>query len=136
MTLYFLKQSVRQVTVFIVTSAFVFLVAPAYALADPACGGGNQQQVKTAIDFGCKQQGNAIMDLTFAILRFLSDGVGLVVVTSLIIAGIQYAASKGDPNATAAAITRIRSNVVALLIFIFAYAIINYIVPGTFLKNS
>jgi hypothetical protein len=74
------------------------------------------------------------MDMTFAIIRFLTTGVGLVLVASMIWAGMQYTFSRGDPQASANAVTRIRSNVIALLIFIFAYAIINYVVPGAFLK--
>jgi len=88
----------------------------------------------TSIDLGCEHHGNPIMALTFAIVKFLSDGVGLVVIASLIVGGIQFTASRGDPQATATAIRRIRSNVGAFLLFIFAYVILNYIVPGAILK--
>lgn len=104
------------------------------------CGGGKDASgnanphVTTSIILGCRGEGNPIMDLTFGIIRFLSTGVGLVLVGSMIVAGIQYTSSRGDPNATAQAENRIRSNVVALLIFIFAYAMVNYVVPGAFLK--
>jgi len=96
--------------------------------------GGDKTAYKPSIDLGCKGQGNAILDLTFAIIRFLSYGVGLVIVGSLTYAGIQYIGSRGDPNANALAVKRITSNVTALLMFIFAYALINYIVPGAVLK--
>lgn len=111
------------------------------------CGTGSDA-VSTSIDFGCygdsctssNNQGycamphNGIVDLVFAIVRFLSDGVGLVVILSVIIGGIQYITSKGDPNATQGAIKRLTSAVTALLIYIFAYAILNYVVPGAFFK--
>jgi hypothetical protein len=64
----------------------------------------------------------------------LSYGVGLVIVGSLTYAGIQYTGSRGDPNANAQAVKRIQANVTALLLFVFAYAIVNYIVPGQLLK--
>ncbi|MGH7240779.1 MAG: hypothetical protein ACREGB_00605 [Candidatus Saccharimonadales bacterium] len=92
------------------------------------CGGTNK--VTTSIDLGCKGKGNPIMDMLFAFIRFLSYGVGLVIVASLTYAGIQYIGSRGDPNANALAVKRIQANVSALLIFVFAYAIINYIIPG------
>ena len=76
------------------------------------------------------------MDATFGIIRFLSDGVGIVVVASTVYAGIQYSSSRGDPNASAQAIKRIQSNVIALLIFIFGYALLNYVIPGTFLTST
>jgi hypothetical protein len=67
--------------------------------------------------------------LIFSIIRFLSAGVGIIIIASMIVAGIQYTSARGDPNAVAKAQLRIRSNVVALLIYIFAYAILNYLIP-------
>lgn len=98
------------------------------------CGASNQNPYTPAIDIGCKGQGNPIADAAFAFIRFASDGVGLVVIGSIIYGGIQYTGSRGDPQSTAMAINRIRSSVFALLIFIFAYAILNYLVPGLVLK--
>lgn len=114
------------------------------------CGAGTGW-VATSIDFGCNGNScngsqlipnppycnnnhNGITDLIFAIIRFLSDGVGLIVIASIIIGGIQYITSRGDPNATQAAVKRITSSILAFIIFIFGYAILNYIIPGTFLK--
>lgn len=103
------------------------------ATAENVCGGG-ENEIRTSIDFGCKGEGNAMLDLAFAIIRFLSNGAGLVIIGSLVWAGIQYTGSRGDPQSSAMAINRIQSTVFALLIFIFAYAIINYLVPGVFLR--
>lgn len=96
--------------------------------------GGDSTKVYTSINIGCKGVGNSITDMAFAIIRVLSNGVGLIIVGSTVWAGIQYTASRGDPNATAQAIKRIQSNVIALLIFIFGYAILNYVLPAGFLK--
>jgi hypothetical protein len=90
--------------------------------------------VKTAIDIGCEGKGNPRADITFAIIRIMSDGVGLVVIGSIIFGGIQYSASRGDPQSTAKATNRIRSSIFALLLYIFGYAILNYVIPGQFLK--
>lgn len=100
------------------------------------CGGGSgNASVDTGfLKLGCKGIGNPIVDLLFAIIRFLSIGVGLVIVGSMIYAGIQYTSSRGDPNTTAEAVKRIRANVAALLIFIFAYAMLNYVIPGQIFK--
>jgi hypothetical protein len=91
-------------------------------------------QTPVSIDLGCKSKGNPIMDMLFAAIRFLSYGVGLVIVGSLTYAGIQYTASRGDPNAHAQAVKRIQANAFALLLFVFAFAIVNYLVPGALLK--
>lgn len=100
-------------------------------------------KVITSIDFGCygnqcvsnsnsaycQTPHNPIIDLMFAIIRFLSDGVGLVIIASLIIAGIQYTFSAGEPQAVANATKRIHSSALALLLFIFAYALLNFVIP-------
>ena len=96
--------------------------------------GAPDQEVHISLDIGCKHKGNPILDALFAIIRFLSIGVGLVIVGSMVVAGIQFTSSRGDPQATAKAVGRIQSTLVALLIFIFAYAILNYLVPGAILK--
>lgn len=98
------------------------------------CGDAQHGKVYTSINIGCSHQGNPITDMLFAIIRLLSDGVGIVVIGSIIVAGIQYSASRGDPKATEAALTRIRSSLVALLIFIFAYAMLNYVIPAGFFQ--
>jgi hypothetical protein len=136
-----LKLAVLSITgLFLLTFA---IGAPAYAAGDSFCGPipntkptqyysyccGNPPTA-TSINLGCVHKGNAIIDATFGIIKFLSDGVGLVVIASLIWAGIQYTGSRGDPQATANAMKRVQSNVMALLLYIFAYAILNYIVPG------
>lgn len=97
------------------------------------CGAGDNA-VKTAIDIGCKGLGNPILDALFAVIRFLTLGAGLVMIGSMIVAGIQYSASKGDPQATAAALKRIGSTFGALLLFIFIFAIANWLVPAGVLK--
>ena len=105
--------------------------------------------IQTSINFGCNGNSctgtnlknycskphNGIIDLIFAIIRFLSDGVGIVVIASIVVGGIQYIASSGDPNNTNKAIGRIRSSIIALIIYIFAYAILNYLIPGAFFNQ-
>lgn len=109
------------------------------------CGSG-KDAVQTTINFGCQGEKcvdypnanycqdahSAIVDVLFAIIRFLSYGVGLVVVGSIVAAGIQYTTSRGDPQATANAEKRIKATVAALLLYIFAYAILNYVIPKGF----
>ena len=108
------------------------MATPTMAYAYKSCGSGDTAY-HPSIDLGCRGEGNAILDFMFAFIRFLSIGVGLVIVASMVYAGLQYIGSRGDPNANALAVKRIQSNVTALLIFIFAYAIVNYIIPGQLL---
>ena len=104
------------------------------------CGKGNDIAVYTSIDFGCIGKDckhvtcNPVVDMAFAIIKFLSAGVGVVIVGSLIYGGIMYSTSGDSPETNAKAKKRIRSNIVALMIFIFAYAILSYIAPVVVLK--
>lgn len=101
--------------------------------ASNSCGGPGQE-VKTTINFGCQHKGNPLLDMTFAIIRFLSYGVGFVLVASLIMGGIQYTTAQSDPQASAAAQKRLQSVIIALLVFVFASAMLDYVIPGQVLK--
>jgi len=130
-----LKSRLKILAALIVVSTPLLFTQPALAAGITPCGSkASGTQYTPSIDLGCQGKGNAILDLMFAAIRFLSIGVGLVIVASLVYAGIQYTGSRGDPNANALAIKRITSNVTALLIYIFAFAILNYVIPGQFLK--
>jgi hypothetical protein len=95
---------------------------------------GDSPGIGISIAVGCRGKGNPIADMAFAVIRVLSAGVGLVVVGSIVVGGVQYSASRGDPQATALAINRIRSSLFALLIYIFGFALLNYIIPGAVLQ--
>lgn len=114
---------------------------PTSGPGSPSGGGGGTAEtcgdspaVGISIKIGCRGKGNPVADMAFAVIRVLSAGVGLVVVGSIVVGGIQYSASRGDPQATAMAINRIRSSVFALLIYIFGFALLNYVIPGAILR--
>lgn len=60
----------------------------------------------------------------------LSVIVGIVVVMSLVIAGIQYSAAGSNPQAVAAAKKRIGQALLALVIYLFLFAFLQWLVPG------
>ncbi len=123
------------------------LSLPVSNFATSQCGSGSEA-ITTSINFGCQGAAcvnknnkssycsgnhNALIDLLFAIIRFITDGIGLVMIVSLIIAGIQYTSSRGDPQELNKATKRIKSTITALVLFLFAYAILNYVIPNGFL---
>ena len=99
------------------------------------CGKGDNA-VDTKFDFGCVGDDydgdtlNPILDVLYAIIRFLSLGVGIVIVGSIIWAGIQYSSSQGNPEQTQAAKSRIQNAITGLVLYMFIYALIQYLVPG------
>lgn len=64
------------------------------------------------------------------LVNFLIALVGIAVVISIVIGGIQYGSSGGDPQKVTAAKNRIRNSLVALVTFIFLFAILNFLIPG------
>jgi hypothetical protein len=64
------------------------------------------------------------------LINFLSALVGVAVVISIVIGGIQYSSAGGDPSKVSAARNRIRNAILALILFIFLYAMLNFLVPG------
>ena len=65
-------------------------------------------------------------------IQLLSAGVGVVVVISIVIGGIQYGSAGGDPAKVSAAKKRIRNAIIALVAYLFLYAFLNFIIPGGF----
>lgn len=64
------------------------------------------------------------------IINFLSAGVGIVVVGVIVVGGIQYASSSGDPQKTGAAKTRIAQGITGLILWLLSSVILNFLVPG------
>lgn len=74
--------------------------------------------------------GGAIVNYLRELLSLLSGAVGTVIVLMLIIAGIQYITSYGDPGNVKAAKQRIINAITALVLFMFMVAILQFLVPG------
>jgi hypothetical protein len=101
------------------------------------CGTGDNA-VKTKFNFGCQggkleeegEEISPILDMAYSIIRFLSAGVGILVVASIIYAGIQYSSSQGNPEATQAAKNRIQNALIGLVFYMFIFALVQFLVPG------
>jgi hypothetical protein len=67
------------------------------------------------------------------LIDFLAAAVGVVVVISVILGGIQYSASADNPQASAAAKKRIANALLAAIVFLFLWGFLEFIIPGGFL---
>ncbi len=69
-----------------------------------------------------------------AYIRLFTDAlltiVGIVVVMTIVIGGIQYSAARDNPQAVAAAKKRISQALIALVIYLFMFAFLQWLVPG------
>lgn len=71
-----------------------------------------------------------IMGYLVVFINVLSAMVGVVVVGSIVVGGIQYSTAADDPQKIAAAKGRIYNALLALVAFIFSYAFLQWIIPG------
>jgi hypothetical protein len=63
-------------------------------------------------------------------IQFLSVGVGVIVLAMVIVGAIQYSASSGNPQTVGAAKKKIINAIIALLLYAFLFAFLNFIIPG------
>jgi|GEM_PF-795950 len=71
-----------------------------------------------------------IIEKIIQIINGVSVLVGIVVVIMIIVGGIQYSAAGSDPQKIASAKSKITNALLALLVFIFLYAFLQWVVPG------
>lgn len=77
-----------------------------------------------------------IIDIVLKITNAMSALVGVVIIIMIIIGGIQYSMSGGkgggqnSPAASVAAKKRIYNAIIALILFMFMYAFLQWVVPG------
>jgi hypothetical protein len=88
---------------------------------DPAFSGG---------DCGDAKHCDLIVHYINPFIDFLAALVGLGTVISIVIGGIQYGSSGGDPGAVTAAKTRIRNSLIAFITFLFLFVLLQWLVPG------
>jgi hypothetical protein len=92
---------------------------------------GCQTTTSTGQVVGCDTTGNDFIDHYLApIISFLGAGVGLIVVIMIVVGGIQYSTSGGDPSKASAAKQRIRNALIALVAFGLMYSFLQFIVPN------
>lgn len=91
------------------------------------CGG---VEISVAVD--CGSASNPIYGYLKGIIIFIGGAIGLAVVISIIVAGIQYSASNGNPQNIAKAKERIINAVIGLVLYLFLAALLRYLVPQIF----
>lgn len=87
------------------------------------CGG-----VNTAL-INCSGE-NGIYDILAIVINILTAAVGVAAVVGIVIAGIQYMTSSGDP----ATMTKAKNRIVQVVIGLFAWgsmwALLEWLIPG------
>lgn len=86
-------------------------------------------------DLDCAKKGcDLIKKYVNPLINLLSLSFGLIAVISIIMGGIQYSASGGDPQKVTQAKQRISKTIFAIVAYFFLYAFLQFIVPGGIFK--
>jgi hypothetical protein len=97
------------------------------------------QHCKNTTDNGalndCLQHNVIIQDIQ-DIVNFLSAAVGIVVIGTLILGGIQYSMAGGSPDAVSKAKQRMTNGAIAFVAFLFIFAFLQWIIPGGIFSSS
>lgn len=94
--------------------------------SDPKCPAYQAAQMTCNKDNGC----DIVAKYINPAIVLLSALVGVVVVMAIIIGGIQYASSGGDPQKAASGRKHIMQAVIGLLAYLLLYAFLQFIIPG------
>lgn len=93
------------------------------------------QSTKVAEGTCCPDQATSAKACLYAkyinpTINLLSALVGVAVVIGIIIGGIQFSSSAGDPQQAAKGKAHIRNALIALFAYLFLYAALQFLVPG------
>lgn len=105
-------------------------------------GGSGATDDASRFEESCEDRGNCceeanlssdncvIVDYLVTFTRVLSGIVGIVIVIMIAVGGIQYSAARDNPQAVVAARGRIINALVALVLYLFSFAILQWLIPG------
>lgn len=122
----------KKITLFVAAFlTLVFLLTfPAVSFAATCGKDGEGKSINTAIDYGCSGTGDPVSQIVLVAVNFLAIGVGIAVVGGIVFGALRYTSANGNATQAQQGVTYIVNSVLGLLLFIFMYAIINFLVPG------
>lgn len=121
-----IKQQLLQLAGILIILPVAFISLPSVALAATKACDNTDNSTKLQ---NCVTQSPLVKDIQM-VINFLSAGVGIVVIGMIILGGIQYSIAGDNAQAVSAAKQRIINALTALLVYIFAFAFINWLIPG------
>ncbi|HET9850411.1 MAG TPA: pilin [Candidatus Saccharimonadales bacterium] len=92
--------------------------------------GGGEDKFDNCLSQHAVSANNPISKDINIIVDFLSAGVGIFVTAMIIVGGIQYSIAGDNSTQTANAKKRIANAVIALVVFMFIFAFLQWLIPG------
>lgn len=93
-------------------------------------GDGTSNLQETCTDPNVNEGNCGIIAYLVDFIRALSAIVGIVVVIMITVGGVQYSSARDNPQAAAAAKSRITNAILALLAYLFVFSFLQWLVPG------
>jgi hypothetical protein len=81
-------------------------------------------------DEGLNSENCGIINIVVSVINFLSAIAGIALVASLMISGYLYMTARDNAGQIEKAKARIIQTLIALTVFIFMYALLNFLIPG------
>ena len=122
--------------------ATVFSFAPAMAVKCPEGSLRNGEAPTLAQcnvpedDENSPTNGKSLMEVVQTILNVIISVLGIVTVIMIILGGVQYITSQGDPAKATKARNTILYGVIGLVVALLAFAIVNFVLKEVFNPNA
>ena len=80
--------------------------------------------------------GNALMNTTQVIINVVIGVLGIVAVAIIVIGGVNFTLSQGDPAKTKKAKDTIMYGIIGIVVALLAYAIVNFVLSSVFTTTT
>ncbi len=131
-------------------AAVLLSFAPSAASAAHGCDPATQQEISIAIQdpndptgqtmTNCVPKssttisGNPIIGLLRTLIQFLAAGIGIALAGGIIFGGIVYMTARANPQQVQKAEEIIRNAIIGIALYVFMFAILNFLIPGGILN--
>lgn len=108
--------------------AYILAVTASIALPLPVSADACNTKHGTTFDWGCGS--NPIIDMFITIFNWASAAVVLAIIGGVVYGAILYSSSGGNKGRAEQGIGVIRNAIIALILYVGMFSIINFLVPG------
>ena len=116
----------------VIATSSMLVTAPVMA-AGGTCPAGSKQTSYTNSIAECNiEKDESLMPTVNTIINVILGVLGLVAVVVIILGGVQYTTSAGDPGKVKKAKDTILYGIVGLVVALLAFAIVNFVLSGIF----
>jgi TRAP-type C4-dicarboxylate transport system permease small subunit len=107
------------------------MITPVFA-ADVTCPAGSERSTAPTLA-GCNvKEDDSLMPTVKTIIDVIIGVLGIVAVIVIVLGGVQYTLSTGDPGRIKKAKDTILYGIIGLVVAILAYAIVNFVLSSFF----